>query len=1243
MKFSKFKGVLSAALLMSVSLSAQAPLHDKYIKFKENLNFTEQYPKWSTEKPILIPGEEEDEEFFISRVRRKSRFVNVNTQVDPGMDPARKMIWWCPIGISAWNGLPSYRFDSEVFSMWSYIDHYGNWTAPLVRMPGAFSDICHKNGIGTSVLGSVPFAENVFEGDSSWGDLLDAIYSGGSEKFLKYLRYYGIDGFGLNSEFNFSESLNVKSKEFFRELFRKKNDIWPNFSNVWYAWMNNSGRTGCSLELNSGNDDWFQWEGEQTSDYFFLNYGWNRNNLQNSQSNAEELGRSSYDVYAGFNYEGGAPGKWGALKDSKISVGLWGAHDMNLIFEDRGELGADVRIKQKAYQLISENSFTGSTYNPVNPPAIRDYLSHSSLETDNHGISSFVTARSPLITDDLAKEPFVTYFNLGNGFFFNVKGEREFNGEWYNIGIQDYLPTWRWWWTSKFMGREDTDVPEEGLKAEFTWDDAWFGGSCLSIYGKTTEEYLQLFKTEYPLQTGDKFTIRYKVLSGSGDLFWSYCEKDNESRARANKIASLASTDGKWVENTIEVGTGLKNIRMNGKTLAMLGFRFEKTTSVFKILIGEVSITRGEATTPEKPQIVNQKALKATYNTVDFKVIYKMKDSENAMPVYNDEVGTWYYKIYFQQKGENPVMCTATTGWASYVVGAPLNYSSEHRFRIGVSAVGIDGKNESDIAWSDYMDVPEMEIVEGISLDKPVIKPNEEFSIGFNDPNHVAAEWSIYRSSDEVQVGESKVGTRITLSLPEIGMYNVHYTTQIGGKDTAVIHNGMIQISSEEVGAMPRIDALQVNGSDTEVSSGTYTPVTYTYIGREADGYVSRGLSLQEKAFGLDAGQLNFTDRSAFTFCFWFNPVRYNPGKEGTNLFCIRNPYDGWSASDWGYTWFDISPTQEEVYLSMRSNSDWAPSPILHIGDKVNFVTNQWHHVAIVYDYNEGRDVTIYVNGKNVGEMKGRTSLYNWSQNNRIMIGGAAANRAGLDATIDEVQLYNKALTADEVVNSMQHQVNPSSALIGYWDFETDADGSYMMASTGSDKSLVASILDQRGGEGADKFIPDAAHYGAGAPFISGTNFKVETLPEWKFDDIASVTSAEGNTSAGKAVVEYPAAATYQATLTLSNSWGSDTKTFPFVKIDDDGTGMEDTTIGNISAYPNPFVDELNLQLVHAGTYSIQVYTMDGKMVSQRNVSAQDGDFVCVRIYAEPGIYIVNVKNDAGKSVGNIRVIKKDQ
>ena len=652
---------VGACLLVSSAAFAQVPSHSMYVnESSKSVPFYEAYSNWQPGTPLFSDAAAEDEEFFISRVKPKERFINSATQVDPEMTPDRKLIWWCPIGTAdggGWKSLPSYFFDSEVFSMWSYVDIYGNWTAPMIRMAGAFTDICHKNGVRTSTLASVPWASTVTATDGGHGQTMKAMIDGGADKLLKFLRYYGIDGIGYNSEFSIGSGLSADGlKTLLSQCFAKREAAkWPYFTNAWYSLMTSGGTVGGGDALSSSNQDWFHWNGNPTSDAYFMNYNWGASGLSTSQSTAKSFaGRSSYDVYGGMDFQGRSVADWVALKNAEISVGIWGAHNMNMIFEGRGELGSSPLTKQKTYQLISENVFTGSTYNPVNDLKIQNILRHSTTATDFHGFSKFITARSVLASDDLAAEPFVTYFNLGNGTFFNVKGETTFKNEWYNIGMQDYLPTWRWWFTANFMGRDVTDVPSKGLKAEFTWDDAWFGGSCLSIAGQTDREYLHLFKTQYSLKSGDVLTIRYKVVSGTGSVAVACSAEGKEGTEVSATVGNNITSSKEWVAKTIKVGTLPGTLRLNKETLAMLGLRFEKTSADFKVLIGEISLTRSDALTPNQPIITNQKLLAANYKGLDFKVFFKMKDRDAAHPedpIYNEDVNTWYYKIYIQQEG----------------------------------------------------------------------------------------------------------------------------------------------------------------------------------------------------------------------------------------------------------------------------------------------------------------------------------------------------------------------------------------------------------------------------------------------------------------------------------------------------------------------------------------------------------------------------------------------------------------
>ena len=112
----------------------------------------------------------DDDNFFISRVKPHLRFRNTATQVNPELtdENDKNLLFRVPINKIESNALPDGVFDSEIFPMWAYITHYGNWTAPFVRVPGNFIDAAHKNGVGVSCLASVPYG-NI---SSAWKNTL---------------------------------------------------------------------------------------------------------------------------------------------------------------------------------------------------------------------------------------------------------------------------------------------------------------------------------------------------------------------------------------------------------------------------------------------------------------------------------------------------------------------------------------------------------------------------------------------------------------------------------------------------------------------------------------------------------------------------------------------------------------------------------------------------------------------------------------------------------------------------------------------------------------------------------------------------------------------------------------------------------------------------------------------------------------------------------------------------------------
>ena len=714
--------------------------------------------------------------------------------------------------------------------------------------------------------------------------------------------------------------------------------------------------------------------------------------------------------------------------------------------------------------------------------------------------------------------------------------------------------------------------------------------------------------------------------------------------------AGDATSAGEWQEATIEIGTGMGNLRVADETLALIGLHFTEATDL-DLLIGEISLTRTDAPTPAAPELRKDitgyedgaKVLARNYQGVDVKVVWSMGEAPADRPwetLYNEDVNAWYYKVYVQQRGAEPVMCTATTSWAAYVVGAPLT-DGESPVRVGVSAVSLDGKTESDIAWSDYMELPEATIVEGIEVDKAVIKPGEEFTVRYIDPNHSAADsWAIRRSTasdSDAPLISADGTTSVTGTLDEIGLYDVEVTVD-GVSET---HRGLVQISGEEVGAVPQIESVAVNGGTTDVAAVEGEAVTYSYVGRNADGTVSRGLALPSNGFGMDFEQFGFNESSPFTIALWFRPDELIMGTAGVTGLSIRNPKQDWPENNWGFMWQDIMQDSTiRVAIKDRSGS----GQMTFMNKEFRFEAKRWYHICIVFDYdsNQGRIATVYVNGKSLGTQNA-SSLYPYGNGAGfyLIFGGYAANRTAFTGAIDEFQVYDMALNQEQALKTMEHQDEIPEGLVAYWDFETNPDAENYLHSTGENTDIKAYVMlsaSGDGGEGDTDFSISPATFDAGAPFLPGT-YEVVTTPEWGVDiRNASLSGENVSPTGGSVEVSYSVASDYSATLTLRNSWGEDTMEFPMVVV---SVGLDETGADSEGkVYPNPFEEELYIAFAEAGAYTVNVYSLAGNLVSSQAVSAVGGDVINVRVNAAPGTYVVKVSDAAGDVVTTAKVIK---
>ncbi|MDE6488380.1 MAG: secretion protein, partial [Paramuribaculum sp.] len=826
----------------------------------------------------------------------------------------------------------------------------------------------------------------------------------------------------------------------------------PIFENVWYAGTTDGGSISFDTGVHSSFANVFR------NASMFLNYNWNNSStIVNSIAYAKAQNRNPFFIYAGMNQQGGEPksgDNYPVVANYQYSIGVWGAHNYNMFWQGRTGGGAALSTVQRYYLNMCEQWFTNGKRNPAIKMPITTNRAHRASD-DFAGMSSMMSARS-VLNWDLKDEPFITYFNMGNGTFFNWHGERVSEKPWYNIGIQDYLPTWRWWFAPTFLQKDVTEGTTH-LSADMTWDDAYFGGSCLQITGTTTEEYLHLFKSEFKITSQATIRVRYKLVEGEGDVALVMSNKGTEGEllsfaaptaGKTNVLATVATSeelrtksleDGAEGWQTIEYKvTAAEANRAFKNPLAVIGLQVKNARNL-KLLLGEFSILPNTSfTTPAAPNITLSKTLYSDLKGIDAKVVWEMPNTKSVgEPVYNSDVNRSMLKVYAQEEVVEPVFMTATTSWAAIAYAAP-NTDDAKKIRFGVSAVSTDMTSESAISWSEYLEKGEYTMSDELTIDKSTIKVNESFKLGYVDPRHSSSTFKLYNTNNQLVASGEGVSLEVPEGLGEIGGYDLVVDE---GTAKEVRHGYFVQISSDIVGALPEIYTLTADGSTVDENSSavsialTDTP-TLGYTGRDADGVASRAIKLNNGHIGGSNSQFGIQARQSFTIAGWFKFDEF-PADKGWSLMNITNKNGAWPNSNWGWCWSSVDK-DGNISFKFRGNETDSSSPGEHqyTFPKTKLSPGAWTHLAFVCEYaTQGFRFILYVNGVaqesnwveyqtwNSGTLKssgkndefcaGRT--YAIASTDDLILVGVLYQESAVDGIIDDMQIWTKALTADEV------------------------------------------------------------------------------------------------------------------------------------------------------------------------------------------------------------------------------------
>ena len=324
---------IAAAFISMTAMAQSVPTHEKYVDNGTPDNIVTALDKWEPGKPWNGDASFVDENFWISRVPLKNRFRPGDQANDALNDENNKNFCWCaPTGemTKKWGALPRYNFDGDNFNMWQYVDIHSNWTNGFWRVPGAFNDVAHKNGVKTGCTYFIDWGAAVNNMEEPGKTLYDLAATGSnsygdkykySRKLIQFLKYYGIDGICFNPEGYWGLAVYNRFIPFLAECHKIAKELGHPFHVDWYAFVTNNGSlsdNGC--KLTSNNQNWFHHKStdQPVTDVYFLNYNWSEAGLAESAQTAQSLGRSTFDVYAGFDMQGRGYGRngnagWSAL------------------------------------------------------------------------------------------------------------------------------------------------------------------------------------------------------------------------------------------------------------------------------------------------------------------------------------------------------------------------------------------------------------------------------------------------------------------------------------------------------------------------------------------------------------------------------------------------------------------------------------------------------------------------------------------------------------------------------------------------------------------------------------------------------------------------------------------------------------------------------------------------------------------------------------------------------------------
>jgi hypothetical protein len=219
--------------------------------------------------------------------------------------------------------------------------------------------------------------------------------------------------------------------------------------------------------------------------------------------------------------------------------------------------------------------------------------------------------------------------------------------------------------------------------------------------------------------------------------------------------------------------------------------------------------------------------------------------------------------------------------------------------------------------------------------------------------------------------------------------------------------------------------------------NGFYGRCALDLTGRRLDGTYEEGIELYQtgpSCHGLtggkganhaprfSGGRMRATARGLgqnYSVSFWFWNNRLNNERLVTGYLFSRGP-NGESGAPGDHLGISGTHVQNAGRLFFFNGN--ALNQVL--AGRTEIAPRTWNHVLLVRD---GKSVTAYLNGNPEPEFAGTIEISSGAHVEEVFFGGRSDNFSNLDGKLDEVALYNRAISAGEVRRLFERAISAST------------------------------------------------------------------------------------------------------------------------------------------------------------------------------------------------------------------------